>query len=76
MTAAATTSLPEVIGGERNYDYWYVWMRDAALITDANHHQWGTGREVHHFCIRCYGKKRGRPHTTCSGTLTLFWRLG
>ncbi|MFD2599077.1 glycoside hydrolase family 15 protein [Sphingobacterium corticis] len=35
VIAAATTSLPEVIGAERNYDYRYVWVRDAALITGA-----------------------------------------
>lgn len=35
IIAAATISLPEVIGGERNYDYRYVWMRDAALITSS-----------------------------------------
>jgi len=35
IIAAATSSLPEVIGGERNYDYRYVWMRDAALITSS-----------------------------------------
>jgi len=35
IIAAATTSLPEVIAGERNYDYRYVWVRDAALITSS-----------------------------------------
>ena len=31
LLAAATTSLPEVIGGSRNWDYRYTWIRDAAF---------------------------------------------
>ena len=34
VIAAATTSLPEIIGKDRNWDYRYCWIRDAAMIID------------------------------------------
>jgi GH15 family glucan-1,4-alpha-glucosidase len=35
VLAAPTTSLPEVSGGPRNWDYRYCWIRDSALVLHA-----------------------------------------
>jgi len=42
IVAAPTTSLPERIGGDLNWDYRYCWLRDAALTVRA---LWGLGFE-------------------------------
>jgi alpha,alpha-trehalase len=35
ICAAATTSLPEVVGGSRNWDYRYAWVRDSSFTIEA-----------------------------------------
>ena len=35
LAAAATTSLPEQLGGQRNWDYRFSWVRDSAFMLNA-----------------------------------------
>ncbi|WP_158798926.1 glycoside hydrolase family 15 protein [Pedobacter sp. L105] len=67
IVAAATTSLPEVIGGERNYDYRFVWMRDAALITSSLTQIITTGELERKFISFIAGAmdKNNEDHVSC-----------
>jgi len=49
IVAAATTSLPEVPGGDRNYDYRYVWLRDTGMIISALVRAGGHGVDARQF---------------------------
>jgi GH15 family glucan-1,4-alpha-glucosidase len=51
IIAAPTTSLPERIGGDKNYDYRYMWVRDSAFTLDA-FMRLGLPEQVHEsFCF-------------------------
>ncbi len=62
--AAITTSLPEVPGGTRNWDYRYVWLRDAGMIVSALLRLYGRDREGEaylRFICRCTGTSEHYP---------------
>jgi GH15 family glucan-1,4-alpha-glucosidase len=60
IAAAPTTSLPEFLGGVRNWDYRYCWVRDATLtlhsLLDAGYHD--EAREWREWLLRAVA---GRP---------------
>ncbi|HEX7071408.1 MAG TPA: glycoside hydrolase family 15 protein [Rhodothermales bacterium] len=54
IVAAATTSLPEHIGGPRNWDYRYCWLRDAtlSLLALMNAGEYGEARAWRDWLVR------------------------
>jgi GH15 family glucan-1,4-alpha-glucosidase len=62
IVASPTTSLPEVIGGARNWDYRYTWIRDAAFTVYA-FLRLGFKNEAAAFLrwIEDYASKHARP---------------
>jgi GH15 family glucan-1,4-alpha-glucosidase len=69
VLAAGTTSLPEVVGGVRNWDYRYSWVRDALLVLDA-FFALGREREAEEY----FGWLRERLHPT-SGEVGVLYDL-
>jgi alpha,alpha-trehalase len=63
IIAAPTTSLPETIGGGRNWDYRFTWLRDSSLILYAlltvSYQE-----EAIHFIAWLRKLLHGRPHQT------------
>ena len=74
IVAAPTTSLPEVIGGPRNWDYRYTWIRDSTLtlaaLLSVGHEDVARGFKLFierttagratdlQIMYRCYGERR------------------
>ena len=63
IVAAPTTSLPEVLGGERNWDYRYTWLRDSCF-TLYSFYVLGHYEEGDHFMqfVKRVCRMKGRPH--------------
>ncbi|MBE9374106.1 trehalose-phosphatase [Saccharopolyspora sp. HNM0983] len=74
IMAAATTSLPEEIGGVRNWDYRYCWLRDGAMTAQALVTLGSTTEAeafldwVHRVLETLPGPERLRPLYTLQGT--------
>jgi GH15 family glucan-1,4-alpha-glucosidase len=74
IVAAPTTSLPEQVGGERNWDYRYVWVRDAAFCVYALL-RLGFTDEAEAF-MRFLSERVGvRPDSEPGGPLQIMYRI-
>ncbi len=71
--AAATMGLPEELGGERNWDYRYTWVRDAALSVRALI-DLGFAEEAYAF-RRWMRERLIAPHTVSGEPLQIMYRV-
>ena len=61
IVAAPTTSLPETIGGSRNWDYRFSWLRDASFTVDVLYRlgdTYGADRYIHWLLEQCQLHRR------------------
>jgi len=63
IMAAATTSLPETPGGERNWDYRYTWIRDTAFMLRALHGLGFNGEAFDYFAFILDAVATGKPNS-------------
>lgn len=71
IVAAPTTSLPEEVGGGRNWDYRYTWIRDAAF-TVYGFVRLGLTREAEHFVEFIENRAR---ETASDGSLNIMYGI-
>ena len=70
MVAAPTTSLPEEIGGERNWDYRYCWIRDSVALLYA------LGRLGYRYEVHAFGEWIGRTTAARPEQLQIMYGIG
>ncbi|WP_330631061.1 glycoside hydrolase family 15 protein [Halocatena halophila] len=68
LAAAATTSIPEVVGGTRNWDYRFSWIRDSAFTIQALY-ELGHVREARRVYDRCLAQCHATEKTRNSQPL-------
>jgi GH15 family glucan-1,4-alpha-glucosidase len=61
IVAAPTTSLPETLGGSRNWDYRYSWLRDTSFTVDVLYRLgdvYGADHYIHWLLEQCQLNRR------------------